>query len=72
MMARRATLQARQSEQDLQELSLELEHRYGLLGTTASIDIHTGRVEFDDPLQAEPVAIPADGAADRPGQEKGE
>lgn len=45
LAAQRAALKAQQSEQAFRELLLELEHQYGLLGTNASIDVHTGEVE---------------------------
>ena len=44
LVAQRAVLKAQQAEQTLREMLLELEHQYGLLGTDAVIDIHTGEV----------------------------
>ena len=43
--AQRAALKAQQAEQAFRELLLELEYQYGLLGTNAVIDIHTGEIE---------------------------
>ena len=45
LSAQRSALKAQQAEQTLREMLLELEHQYGLLGTNARIDIHTGEVE---------------------------
>ena len=45
LVAQRAALKAQQAEQTLREMLLELEHQYGLLGTNALIDVHTGEVE---------------------------
>ena len=44
LAARRMALKAQHAEQAYRELLLEMEHRYGLLGTEAVIDIHTGEV----------------------------
>lgn len=45
LATQRAALKAQQAEQTFRELLLEMEHRYGLLGTNASIDVHTGEVQ---------------------------
>ncbi|MBF8267219.1 MAG: hypothetical protein HW388_727 [Dehalococcoidia bacterium] len=44
LVAQRGALRAQQAEQTLRELVLEMEQQYGLLGTTSSIDVHTGEV----------------------------
>lgn len=44
LTARRMALKAQHAEQAFRELLLEMEHGYGLLGTDAVIDIHTGEV----------------------------
>ena len=49
LAAQRAALKAQQAEQTLREMLLELEHPYGLLGTNALIDVHTGEVEATPP-----------------------
>ena len=46
LAARRMALKAQYAEQSYRELLLELEHGYGLLGTDAVIDIHTGEIEM--------------------------
>lgn len=38
------TLEAKKAEQELDRLILDLEHRYGLLGTDGSIDPKTGNI----------------------------
>ena len=45
LAAQRGALRAQQAEQAFRELLLEMEHQYGLLGTNASIDVHTGEVQ---------------------------
>ena len=40
----RKTLEAKKAEQELDRLILDLEHRYGLLGTGDSIDPETGAI----------------------------
>ena len=49
LAAQRAALMAQQAEQAFRELVLELEQRYGLLGTTSTIDVHTGDVQTSLP-----------------------
>ncbi len=44
LAAQRARLRLQDAEQSLRELALELERRYGLLGTAAALDIHTGLI----------------------------
>lgn len=44
--AQRARLRAEQVDQNLKELLLEIERKYGLLGRNAAIDIHSGRIAF--------------------------
>ncbi len=44
LAAQRARLRLQDAEQSLRELALELERRYGLLGSTAALDIHTGLI----------------------------
>lgn len=60
LAAQRAALKAQQAEQVLREMLLELEHQYGLLGTNALIDIHTGEVEASSPSNGNipPLASP--------------
>ncbi len=44
LMARRAALRAQYAQQQLDELSLEMERRYGLLARDAVLDMKTGVV----------------------------
>ena len=44
LMAQRAALRAQLAQQQVQELSLELERRYGLLAQQAVLDLETGVV----------------------------
>lgn len=41
----RILLRAQSAQQALGELTLELERKYGLLGTDAMVDIHTGKIQ---------------------------
>lgn len=54
LATQRAALRAQQADQALRELVLDMESRYGLLGTSASIDIHTGEVRTDTGNGKEP------------------
>ncbi|GEM_PF-3919121 len=49
LLARRRALQAQLAEQMARELLLGLERKYGLLGHSAQIDIHSGHISFDRP-----------------------
>lgn len=40
--AQRARIRAEAAQQTLREMVLDLERMYGLLGTEASLDVHTG------------------------------
>ncbi len=42
LLAQRAALRAQYAQQQLQELTLELERRYGLLAKEAVLDVQTG------------------------------
>ncbi|MFH1140251.1 MAG: hypothetical protein V1724_00960 [Chloroflexota bacterium] len=42
LMAQRMTLRAQHAQQQMEELSLELERRYGLLARDAVLDMKTG------------------------------
>lgn len=42
LMARRTALRAQHAQQQLDELSLEMERRYGLLTRDAALDMKTG------------------------------
>ena len=44
----RKSLEAKKAEQELDRLILDLEHRYGLLGTGGSIDPKTGIILPND------------------------
>ncbi len=44
LMAQRMTLRAQHAQQQMEELSLELERRYGLLARDAVLDMKTGVV----------------------------
>ena len=44
LLAQRAALRAQFAQQQLQELSLDLERRYGLLTREAVLDIQTGAI----------------------------
>jgi len=44
LAAQRARLRLQDAEQSLRELALELERRYGLLGSDVALDIHTGLI----------------------------
>jgi len=50
LLAQRAALRAQFTQQQLQELSLELERRYGLLTREAVLDVQTGTITM--PLAA--------------------
>lgn len=49
LSAQREALKAQHAEQALREMLLEMEHQYGLLGTDAVIDIHTGEISTPSP-----------------------
>lgn len=44
LMSRRAALRAQYAQQQMDELSLELERRYGLLTRDAVLDLKTGTI----------------------------
>ncbi len=44
----RATLRAQMAQQELQETTLDLERRYGLLVKVAQLDMQTGVITFDE------------------------
>ena len=44
LMARRAALRAQYAQQQLDEMSLEIERRYGLLAKDAALDIKSGAI----------------------------
>jgi len=44
LMARRANLRAQYAQQQLDEMSLELERRYGLLAKDATLDMKSGAI----------------------------
>ena len=44
LSVQRATLRAQMAQQELQEITLELERRYGLLGKAAQLDMQTGAI----------------------------
>ncbi len=44
LMSRRAVLRAQYAQQQLDELSLEMERRYGLLTRDAALDMKTGAI----------------------------
>ena len=48
----RKTLEAKKAEQELDRLILDLDHRYGLLGTGGSIDPKTGSILPNDTSNA--------------------
>ena len=56
LAVQRARLHLQDAEQSLRELALELERRYGLLGTAAALDIHTGLIVPDSQRQPPPKA----------------
>ena len=44
----RATLRAQMAQQELQEITLDLERRYGLLVKVAQLDMQTGVITLDE------------------------
>lgn len=60
LMSRRAALRAQYAQQQLDELSLELERRYGLLTRDAVLDLKTGAVTLSPATTNNPAQSPAD------------
>lgn len=64
LVAQRATLRAQLAQQQVHELSLEMERRYGLLAKEAALDIQTGIITLPvtAPVTAkgQPIIQPAD------------
>ena len=59
LMARRAALRAQHAQQQLDEMSLEMERRYGLLTREAVLDLKTGAVTVAPPTANNQAQSPA-------------
>ena len=59
LRARRKLLEAQLAQQAFQELVLQVERRYGLLGARAQLDIHTGRIVWEGQNESGRDAHPA-------------
>ena len=48
LAAQRAQVEAAAAQQELREVTLEMERRYRILGLGASLDVNTGVITLDD------------------------